>query len=523
MNIKPKKFNVKYLYHYTRKSNVDKIIRDGKFKSSDEYIFFTGSLKKCINTFESEMMSHKYYIDLDLKLKKRQYESKDEYAILKVPYVEDNNFYVFDFSSEDSIYNNSITHKGYYNFNKIEVLDFPKERNFQFNSLLAKLFISASLLTPCSVLADSWIESPNYDISWYNELNTSYNINNEAQLAGLAYLVNNTGINFEGKSINIQSDMSLINHDWELISNIFSGTICGAHRILLKNNNAELFASGNDYQFNYAYYYPAKLYSNDGNRHDIFLTSDETIDDFKIELISRGLLSRNGILVYNNNILNRGTITENNILQDGKLYVHEGSIFFRLDSGEYFGISCESGDTIGDVKNLIKNKKNIVPERMKIYYNNTELDNLKTIADYSILRGSFLSLKLKGEVKIENSNNGITTVDKSIADAGELINITTEPNNNYSIKDIRIYNDIDEDITSLVNYSDNKFTMPNYSVKVVTTYTVTSPQETNSISSSEITNPKTYDSIFSYITIGFVSLFSCIFLLLCKIFKRKYN
>lgn len=48
ININPK---TKYLYHYTLKKNVNKILDDKAIISKDQYVFFTKSLKDSINAF----------------------------------------------------------------------------------------------------------------------------------------------------------------------------------------------------------------------------------------------------------------------------------------------------------------------------------------------------------------------------------------------------------------------------------------------------------------------------------------
>lgn len=501
-----KRFNTKYLYHYTKKDNIDNILIDGKLKSKDKYIFFTGSLNDSVNMFEKEMINSNYYIDIDLKLKKREYVSKSDYVILKVPYIEDNNFCLFDFNNTNSIYDKSIVHRGYYNFNKIEILDFPKKRKFK--PSLAKVMITASLFFPYNVFADSWTDDSNYDITWYDQSQSHYNINNESQFAGLAYLVNNNNITFEHKDIFIQSDMSLVNHDWEVIKDIFRGNIDGAHRILLRSNDLELFASGNDYDLTLINCYKIKLITKDGNSSDRYIESNMTIGEFKNDLISDGLFSTNNIIIHNGNVLTSGTIKENNILDDSKISIYEGYIFIKLDN-DYFGISCETGDSIETIKDLIKDKKNIDPKRMKLYFNDLELQEGRILADYNILRKSILSLKLKGEIKVENSDNGIIKVDKLVADKNELVKVDVTPNNNYILKSVKIYNLKNEDVTEYVNYNNNQFTMPDYSVTIVATY--------------EIVNPKTNDSIIIYILLGIFSLFSLIFIKISNVLKKiKY-
>lgn len=53
ININPK---TKYLYHYTLKKNVNKILDDKAIISKDQYVFFTKSLKDSITAFKREMM-----------------------------------------------------------------------------------------------------------------------------------------------------------------------------------------------------------------------------------------------------------------------------------------------------------------------------------------------------------------------------------------------------------------------------------------------------------------------------------
>ena len=62
---------------------------------------------------------NKIYIDNDGNIKKRGKCSKDDYCILKIPYIEDNNFVKisFQFENADSVYAMSVVHEGTYKFN----------------------------------------------------------------------------------------------------------------------------------------------------------------------------------------------------------------------------------------------------------------------------------------------------------------------------------------------------------------------------------------------------------------------
>lgn len=131
MNIEKVNPNIKYIYHYTLKKNVKKILAEQEIISKDQYVFFTKSLKDSIIAFEREMMQeNKLYIDVNGNLRKRKKCNKNDYCILKIPYKNDNQFFKFSFEnqSKESIYTISISHKGSYQFKEAKVLEFPENR-----------------------------------------------------------------------------------------------------------------------------------------------------------------------------------------------------------------------------------------------------------------------------------------------------------------------------------------------------------------------------------------------------------
>lgn len=73
--------------------------------------------------------------------------------------------------------------------------------------------------------ASTWTDSGNYDSSWYNDLSSSFNIATPEQLAGVVFLSNN-GTSFQGKTINITSNIDMAKYDWSYI-NSFSGELNG--------------------------------------------------------------------------------------------------------------------------------------------------------------------------------------------------------------------------------------------------------------------------------------------------------
>ena len=76
------------------------------------------------------------------------------------------------------------------------------------------LFIITAFLatiTPCN--ADTW-DGTSSDTSWYSEGRMEYHIQNAAQLKGLANLVNNQSVTFDGATIYLDSNIDLNNQLW---------------------------------------------------------------------------------------------------------------------------------------------------------------------------------------------------------------------------------------------------------------------------------------------------------------------
>ena len=265
---------IKYLYHYTKNENVESIMNDKEIHSTDQFLFFTDSLDKSIELFERDMMSDKLYVDLDCNLRKRIPASKENYKIIKIAYRNDGEFYRFIFPNNNdkkNVYNVSKIHKGTLHFEKAEVLEFPKEIIKPINllrfDLFTKLASLAFILTPLSVKANTWLDSGNYDVSWYDadsyNSTTKYTLKTKQEVAGLAHLVNKENVTFEGKDIVFQFNSACTNpndgdcvldmqeHDWVPIKDSFKGIfdtrrfiqgqVCGWHRLILAQSSLQMF------------------------------------------------------------------------------------------------------------------------------------------------------------------------------------------------------------------------------------------------------------------------------------------
>ena len=242
---------IKCLYHYTLKENVNSILTTKKIMSTDSYVFFTDSYDKSLELFEEEMMSNKQYVDLDLKIKRRNFAKKDDYRIIKIPYKNDGKFVKFKFDGNygDNVYTKSIIHEGNLLFDKAEVLKIKEiESDNSFSNFKISNFVQylasfiMSFIFPFSVNAESWLDEGNYNIEWLNDCDQySCSLNDEKDLAGAVYLINKE--NYDFKTINgvrtiylTGEDHDFSNYDW-IKPNNNSICLCGIHRIILKPNN----------------------------------------------------------------------------------------------------------------------------------------------------------------------------------------------------------------------------------------------------------------------------------------------
>lgn len=97
---------------------------------------------------------------------------------------------------------------------------------------MKKFFIFILLGLVCqSAFADSWTDRGNYSISWYDKSKKSFVINTPAELAGVAYLVNNGYTTFKDVTLFLGKDILLTGHEWNAIgidlNTCFQGTFDG--------------------------------------------------------------------------------------------------------------------------------------------------------------------------------------------------------------------------------------------------------------------------------------------------------
>lgn len=435
MNIQKINPNIKYLYHYTLKKNVEKILNDKAIKSKDQYVFFTKSLNDSILAFEREMMQeNKLYIDVNGVLKKREKCNKDDYCILKIPYINDNEFYKFNFENQkkESIYTLSITHKGNYKFKNAKVLEFPKYKKLNVLSKTAVATIVAGImLFPYNTYAASWLDSGNYDISWYSETSYIYHINTAKKVAGLAHLVNNENKSFAGKEIYIDADVDLTQNTWETIKDIFQGAICGSHRIILNYLDGQ-FVKG---RYIEQAIYPIKVLENNKNLINILVSSPYTVGRLKY-------LTGAQAVFLNNKELSDDTKSLFEIgLQKGDIIDVFTSpyIYIQNPKGIKTPLYFESGDSIEKTIESYSNVVNIPKEKIILKYNDRELEIGKTLADYNIQKFVTVNAYVKYNItaSVEEGEGSIAS-SKNTALPGEGITITLNPNSKYELSKLMV-------------------------------------------------------------------------------------
>jgi len=67
-------------------------------------------------------------------------------------------------------------------------------------------------------------------------------------------------------------------------------------------------------------------------------------------------------------------------------------IFVKTPAGRILTLEVEPTDTIDSVKGKIQEKEGVPPDRQRLFYNNRELKEGKTLSDYSIRKESTLIL-----------------------------------------------------------------------------------------------------------------------------------
>ena len=500
----------KYLYHYTLKENVESILKDKAIISKDDYVFFTESLKDSVKAFESELLAPgKLYIDINGNLKRREKVNKENYCILKIPFIDDNNFYTFNFDNQrnDSIYSISLTHKGTYSFDKAKVLEIPDYKKINpFKKLVATAAISSILLFPYNAFAASWLDTNNYDTSWYVETANYYDINNAKELAGLAYLVNKENVTFQNKFIKIKADIDLTENKWEVIKDIFSGYICGSHRILLNYLDKDL-CSNKTYS-NLSYLFEVRL--------DTYKTTKVEIDSpYTVQLLKDKLNAK--YVFYKNKELTDDTVLTSLDLNENELLEVFEKKFKNIINykGDKFPFNFEAGESIENVKEMYSSRSKLPKERLIIKFKDKVLKDERTLADYNIQRTDDIYAYFMANIKASVTAGGKYELSTTEALSGDEVTLKLIPDDGYRLESILING---KESLNLVNDNILKFICGEEDVDIKISYKLKETKEEKE-NESEIENPKTSDNLAKYILMSIISLCGIISLSIKKVIR----
>ena len=260
------------LFHYTTLENAKRIIEEGKIRTgNDVFCFFTESEEKSRELFFKLMEQGTEYIDDDLTVQKRQYCNPQENVILKIAIKNDNQFYRFICEADGfNPYEYSLLHLGELEFENVEILPIVQKETEQivscidskekvlykknhYKNVLKKTVATSAIATILTMNTfpifatsyESWLDLGKYDISWYSESKTEFDISTASQLAGISYLVHNNKT-LDNKTFNIMNDIDLTAYQWVTIPKEFNGVIEGLHKVLIKTYQTPFVEEASD-------------------------------------------------------------------------------------------------------------------------------------------------------------------------------------------------------------------------------------------------------------------------------------
>ena len=212
-----------------------------------------------------------------------------------------------------------------------------------------------------TIKADKWTDSGNYDITWYSDLMSSFELSTSRQLAGLAYLINN-GKSFSGKSIKITANIDMNEHEWEAIST-FEGLFDGDfHKI--SNLHYEYSGYGFSGETQYGF-----VINNHNVLKNVMLdnvdyhVSSKSSDVFVggIAVLNTGIISN--CIVIGSLLGDYSSSSQFNIYSGGIICKNEGNVENCITIGNvtskacpnHFGLEAIAGGIVGNNKGNVLN------------------------------------------------------------------------------------------------------------------------------------------------------------------------
>ena len=130
-------------------------------------------------------------------------------------------------------------------------------------------------------------------------------------------------------------------------------------------------------------------------------------------------------LFYGNNQLEENkTLAEYNIQKETNLDLKKIIlIYIKGLNGNNIIINAQETDTISKIKQKLKDKENISPDKYSVIYNEKELNDFKTLKDYKIRKESTLKLSLREpiSISIKTLNGEIISLEVQLSDTVKYI------------------------------------------------------------------------------------------------------
>ena len=377
------------------------------------------------------------------------------------------------------------------------------------------------MLFSYNVYATSWLDTNNYDISWYeNEEGTKYEINTAEQMAGLAHLVNNENKTFAGKEIWIKEDIDLTANTWETIKDIFKGTIDGSHRIILNYLDGKLVENKDISLLEYSY----KILEDKNNLKNVAIRMPYTVEKLKLATGAEAVFLNNKEISNDQSLLD---LEENDIIE---VFTGNYNYFIKISKGILAPFYFERGNLIDNVKTKYSETVNIPKNKIVLKYNEKELEDERTLIDYNIQKYETIDAYVKFDINtsVEEGKGNITS-SQNTALSGEKITITLNPDSEYELGKL-IVNGIEK--TNEVQNNELNIECGYEDINVKVSYKLKEKEE-ESKNNTEIedktkenaltSNPETGDNIIKYIIALIISIVGIVICKYKKIIKKYFK
>ena len=153
----------------------------------------------------------------------------------------------------------------------------------------------------------------------------------------------------------------------------------------------------------------------------------EKICDIKQKIIEKEKISSDKISLYlgNSKLEESKILSDYGIQKDSTLELRQSMIIYikGINENNNIMINVEPSDTIKIIKQKIKEKENISPDKFIIIYDGKELNDNKTLFDYKIQKESILKFALKEPISIliKTLNGSIVSFQVQLSDEVKTI------------------------------------------------------------------------------------------------------